>query len=302
MTILAHPDDAEFGCGGTLATWAKQGAEITMVIVTDGSKGNADRTAMPAFNMLALMLAVFTVSIGYGVVLVDAWRKHRRGSAPDLTTAAMLLFMPIATLSLVMTAKSGSSSSYYMQWDAGLAVFGAVGVAWLVQAASQQLANGSPLRAAGWAAIALALASWTLYFPDRSHLAWLGAMKKEDPRVVELLEPVKGEIISDEMAILMRMHRNVVWEPAIFAELAHKGRWDERLVIEQLRNHRIGAVVTYGKRGDRWFDERYNPAVADAIDAALPRKIIVGGRVVHLPPAPSAPVIRETPSAAAGQR
>jgi LmbE family N-acetylglucosaminyl deacetylase len=44
MTILAHPDDAEFSCGGTLATWARQGTEITMLIVTDGSKGSDDRT------------------------------------------------------------------------------------------------------------------------------------------------------------------------------------------------------------------------------------------------------------------
>ncbi len=47
MTILAHPDDAEFGCGGTLATWARQGTEITMVIITDGSKGNDDRSITP---------------------------------------------------------------------------------------------------------------------------------------------------------------------------------------------------------------------------------------------------------------
>lgn len=44
MTILAHPDDAEFGCGGTLATWARQGTEITIVVITDGSKGSDDRT------------------------------------------------------------------------------------------------------------------------------------------------------------------------------------------------------------------------------------------------------------------
>ncbi len=48
MTILAHPDDAEFGSGGTIATWAKAGTEITMVIVTDGSKGSPDRTLTPA--------------------------------------------------------------------------------------------------------------------------------------------------------------------------------------------------------------------------------------------------------------
>ena len=42
LTIGAHPDDAEFGAGATLARWARDGTDIT--IVTDGSKGswNAD--------------------------------------------------------------------------------------------------------------------------------------------------------------------------------------------------------------------------------------------------------------------
>lgn len=42
MTIGAHPDDAEFGAGATLARWALLGTQITMVIVTDGSKGAWD--------------------------------------------------------------------------------------------------------------------------------------------------------------------------------------------------------------------------------------------------------------------
>lgn len=39
LAIGAHPDDIEFGAGGTLARWAAAGCEVTMVIVTDGSKG-----------------------------------------------------------------------------------------------------------------------------------------------------------------------------------------------------------------------------------------------------------------------
>jgi LmbE family N-acetylglucosaminyl deacetylase len=39
LTIGAHPDDAEFGAGGTLARWTAQGCVLTMLIVTDGSKG-----------------------------------------------------------------------------------------------------------------------------------------------------------------------------------------------------------------------------------------------------------------------
>ena len=42
LTIGAHPDDAEFGAGGTLARWAGDGCHITMLVVTDGSKGTWD--------------------------------------------------------------------------------------------------------------------------------------------------------------------------------------------------------------------------------------------------------------------
>jgi LmbE family N-acetylglucosaminyl deacetylase len=40
MAVGAHPDDVEFGCGGTLAKWAAAGCEIHHVICTDGSKGS----------------------------------------------------------------------------------------------------------------------------------------------------------------------------------------------------------------------------------------------------------------------
>ncbi len=48
LTVGAHPDDAEFGAGATLARWAGEGTEITMCIVTDGSKGSWDPGADPA--------------------------------------------------------------------------------------------------------------------------------------------------------------------------------------------------------------------------------------------------------------
>ncbi len=43
LLIVAHPDDPEFGAAGTVALWASQGAKVTYVIVTDGSKGSAER-------------------------------------------------------------------------------------------------------------------------------------------------------------------------------------------------------------------------------------------------------------------
>lgn len=45
VAVGAHPDDVEFGCGGTLAKWAARGCLISHVVCTDGSKGSWDPTA-----------------------------------------------------------------------------------------------------------------------------------------------------------------------------------------------------------------------------------------------------------------
>jgi LmbE family N-acetylglucosaminyl deacetylase len=42
MAIFAHPDDPEFFCGGTLARWAAEGAQVVFVMATSGDKGSAD--------------------------------------------------------------------------------------------------------------------------------------------------------------------------------------------------------------------------------------------------------------------
>lgn len=45
LVIAAHPDDAEFTAGATMATWAAAGAEVHHLVLTDGSKGTWDPAA-----------------------------------------------------------------------------------------------------------------------------------------------------------------------------------------------------------------------------------------------------------------
>ena len=42
LAIAAHPDDVEFGAGGTLARWAADGCVVHHLVLTDGSKGTWD--------------------------------------------------------------------------------------------------------------------------------------------------------------------------------------------------------------------------------------------------------------------
>ena len=48
LVIPAHPDDAEFQCGATLAKWAARGTTVHHLVLTDGSKGTWDREVVPA--------------------------------------------------------------------------------------------------------------------------------------------------------------------------------------------------------------------------------------------------------------
>ena len=47
LVVMAHPDDAEFSAGGTIARWTSAGAQVTYCICTNGDKGTADPAMDP---------------------------------------------------------------------------------------------------------------------------------------------------------------------------------------------------------------------------------------------------------------
>jgi LmbE family N-acetylglucosaminyl deacetylase len=51
LAVCAHPDDVEFGCGGTLAKWSAAGCVVSHLVLTDGSKGTWD----PDSDLVALV-------------------------------------------------------------------------------------------------------------------------------------------------------------------------------------------------------------------------------------------------------
>ena len=42
LVVVAHPDDVDFGAGGTIATWTDEGIAVTYCIATDGDAGGFD--------------------------------------------------------------------------------------------------------------------------------------------------------------------------------------------------------------------------------------------------------------------
>ncbi len=48
MAITPHPADIEFGIGGTVARWIKEGKRVVYVVCTNGDKGSSDPNMKPA--------------------------------------------------------------------------------------------------------------------------------------------------------------------------------------------------------------------------------------------------------------
>lgn len=47
QVIVAHPDDPEFFCGGSIARWVQEGHHVEYLIVTSGDKGSDDPRMTP---------------------------------------------------------------------------------------------------------------------------------------------------------------------------------------------------------------------------------------------------------------
>jgi LmbE family N-acetylglucosaminyl deacetylase len=76
LAVGAHPDDVEFGCGGTLAKWAADGCAVHHLVCTDGSKGTWDPHAdIPA--------------------LITARRAEQRAAAATLGARGSVTFLGV---------------------------------------------------------------------------------------------------------------------------------------------------------------------------------------------------------------
>ncbi|MFQ5878084.1 MAG: PIG-L deacetylase family protein [Acidobacteriota bacterium] len=91
LAIGAHPDDIEFGCGGTLIKYAQKGARIDLLVMTDGGRGGDGRTRRREQLDAAGVLGVRKIYWGaYRDTLlpsvrrlIDRMEKVLRDSRPD---------------------------------------------------------------------------------------------------------------------------------------------------------------------------------------------------------------------------
>jgi len=273
------------------------GGFIRHIFLYNANRFDPQRLPWIAVAIISHFFLVSAVVIGVTARLRARWPvyssartaaivRQRLGAASG--DAFLLLILVYAVLAFVMTftiAKSGSNVNYFIECMAVLAIVLGVGARDAANALLGTVSMPSKRLLAHPVVVPLLIGLQPLVSGKPSDHAKQQAVAR--PAELEALQAMvrsaSRPVISDDMVLLMRAGVPVQLEPAIFAELASTGTWNEAPFVERIRARRFAFFITTGQRGDWLFDSRYNPAVADAMDAAYPIRRDLAGYSLHFP-------------------
>ncbi|MEA3035686.1 MAG: hypothetical protein QOH04_1451 [Sphingomonadales bacterium] len=296
VLLLVRPRTAKAGIAaclllGTAAlaafAFATDGGFLRHIFLYNINRADYSRLAwiaqQAALHLFFFAAASFAIVQGLAERLPGyrgaGWRAARdtlRRRPGDAAFLLLLAYFGLTSVMLVLVAKSGSSLNYFIEWMLAASVFAGLAVRDAASAARPSLIAALLPAALGAQILLLpASPSWTV--------SMAAARQPSLKRLEAAVHASPRPVISDDMVLVLRGGKRVMWEPAIFAELASERVWDERPFIARIRAREFGFFVTVGDRGSRLFDSRYTQAVAAAMDEAYPRRRLIAGYVVHLP-------------------
>lgn len=276
---------------------ATDGGFLRHIILYNANRFDASRLGAILAAIVSHSLLVAAVMIGVaarwqermplyrGVGSVAAVRQRLLAAPGDAFFLLILVYAVLAFFTTFGIAKSGSNVNYFMEWMAALAILlgivardAANAVFGVLPPPSKRL-FANPVFLPLLIAVQAVLSAPLVDYSEHRSVARVAELKTLQAMVRSSRHPV----ISDDIVLLIRSGAAVQWEPAIFAELASTGTWDEKPFVERVKAGHFAFFVTARERGERLFDSRYNPAVADAMDAAYPVKRKLAGYTIHLP-------------------
>jgi len=248
-------------------------------LIRDGLRDNGLAIALA---MLALRLRGWPLLKELGGARSLAALRTRLAADGRGPLLILLGHLTVTTLMLAMIAKSGASQNYLIEWMSAVAMFAGLALADVARIAR---GNGVPAPALLIAATALLALQLAAFGKSRGELLPPVPPRAESARLVAMIRAAGRPVISDNMVIVLRAGKEVLWEPAIFAELDGSRYFSAEPFVAKIRHRDFAFFVTFGRRGDAPFDARYTPAMAQAMDRAYPRLRGLAGLTLHLPPA-----------------
>jgi LmbE family N-acetylglucosaminyl deacetylase len=86
LVVGAHPDDIDFGCAGTAASWVAEGLDVRYLLLTRGEEGGFDdtpRVQVPVLREAEQRAAAAAVGV-HDVTFLDGYRDGALVATPEL--------------------------------------------------------------------------------------------------------------------------------------------------------------------------------------------------------------------------
>ncbi len=185
----------------------------------------------------------------------------------------LALHFLLSTVMLATVFKSGSDINYLIDWLCIGSVL--VGVA-----ACELFKTPRPFAVATGCLILAILTLPLRRTPDTAPQAVL----TEQADLVRLIAAARAPVASEDMTLLMRAGKPVIFEPAIVTELSAVNRWDQAPLLAMIRAGRFAFMITIDD--ERGGSTLRSPGVDAAMRASYPRTERIGALYLwlHRPP------------------
>ncbi|MEM6488483.1 MAG: hypothetical protein AAF677_09505, partial [Pseudomonadota bacterium] len=207
---------------------------------------------------------------GLGLARLGLGRGRAVPAPPAIPAMAALFLM--GTLALApLVLKSGAAINYFIEWSFAIALGAMLGLA--------QLAAGRSTRGpAVAAALALLLCGHLWLLPRDT-----GGALDDRSALAAAIAAADRPTVSDEMVTQLRAGDEVIFESAIFGELAALGAWDPAPMVARIAARDFALFVTIGDESVAIFNRRWPPEIREALRTHYPVRRSLGRYVLHFP-------------------
>jgi hypothetical protein len=222
--------------------------------------GNLNETGIIA----ALALVVPMRALG----LPRAPGLHRwPAGSPERARLCLSVYCFTAFLMCLLSGKAGAAKNYFIEWNVSCCMLAAMTIGDCVPFRLERKITVSGLvallmvavvgvndlvRAKGYVDVALGRDS---DLNERVETAL---------RALREIRAVPGPVLSEDMVLLARANKDIPWEPAIIAQLAAAGTFDETRALDRVKARSFDLIVVRDLGSDLFYSRRMREAILNA--------------------------------------
>lgn len=192
------------------------------------------------------------------------------GTRGDRTLSCLILYLALSAGWGALAGKVGAAENYFLQLTPALYLLSGT----LLRLPVPRLLVMAVL--AAWALLNAAGAGTALEKLSRE----MSDQRRDLAPLVQALSRTRGEVLSEDLSILIRAGKSVSYSPFEYTQLARSGRWDEGPFIERIRRGEFELLVFQTNVFAVEESQRYSRGFVSAVRERYRTVGVAAGQIV----------------------